>query len=258
MMNESGTATSADGTKLAWQGKGEGPTLVMIDPILVDRAASPISALAEVLTEHFTVYRYDRRGKGESSDKGDFTPHREVDDLSAVIDDADIGPAPAVFGFSSGGSLALYAASQGMTMSSLVVVEPPLDLPSTAGIIAEIEELIAAGRRTDAVVRLHRYQGMPEDVIEQMAPFAETMSPNAHTMVYDLGTIEQLNTESLSKVDVRTLAVASTSSPEMLREFGDKLASFAPATTSVEFAGDWHGVPDEVLAEAITKFASSG
>lgn len=255
-MNESGTATSADGTELAWQGTGTGPALIMIDPILVDRASSPINALAEQLSEDFTVYRFDRRGKGESADEGAFTPKREADDLAAVIDDAGLGPEPSVFGFSSGGSLALYAASQGVAMSSLVVVEPPLDLPSTAGIIAEIEALIAEGEKAEAVVRLYRYQGMPEDIIEQMRPFAEDISQNAHTMVYDLSIIEALKVESLSKVDVRTLVIASTSSPQLLRDFGNKLVRYAPAATSVELDGDWHGVPDELLARAITEYAA--
>ena len=255
-MNESGTATSADGTELAWQGTGTGPGLIMLDPVLVDRASSPINALAAQLNEDFTIYRFDRRGKGESTDEGAFTPKREIDDLAAVIDDAGLGPEPSVFGFSSGGSLALYAASQGLAMSSLVVVEPPLDLPSTAGIIAEIEALIAEGKKTEAVVRLYRYQGMPEDIIEQMTPFAEGISQNAYTMVYDLSIIEALNVESLSKIDVRTLAVASTSSPQMLRDFGNKLARYAQGTTSVELDGDWHGVSDELLAKAITEFAA--
>ncbi|SMX95807.1 alpha/beta fold hydrolase [Brevibacterium antiquum] len=255
-MKASGAATSADGTELAWKATGTGPALIMIDPILVDRASSPISTLAEQLSEDFTVYRFDRRGKGDSTDAGASTPKREADDLAAVIDDAGLGPEPSVFGFSSGGSLALYAASRGMAMSSLAVVEPPLDLPSTAGIIAEIEALIAEGKNTEAVVRLYRYQGMPEDIIEQMTPFAEGISQNAYTMVYDLSIIEALNVESLSKIDVRTLAVASTSSPQMLRDFGNKLVRYAPAATSVELDGDWHGVPDELLAKAITEFAA--
>lgn len=255
-MNGSGTATSADGTELVWQGTGSGPALIMIDPILVDRANSPVNSLAEQLTEAFSVYRFDRRGKGESTDAGAFTPKREADDLAAVIDAAGLGSEPVVFGFSSGGSLALYAASQGVAMSSLVVVEPPLGLPSTADIIAEIEELIGEGKKTEAVVRLYRYQGMPEDIIEQMTPFAESISQYAHTMIYDLSIIEALKVEALSKIDVRTLAVASTSSPQMLRDFSTKLVDNAPAATSVELDGDWHGVPDELLAKAITEFAA--
>lgn len=228
----------------------------MIDPILVSRDHSPTAELAEQLEDSFAVCRYDRRGKGESTDVGQYFPQREIDDMRAVIHDAGIGPAPIVFGFSSGGSLALLAAvgPQNVQMSSLVVVEPPVDLPRPDNVIDEINTLIDEGREVDAVLRLYRHQGMPEDVIEHMVPMAEILAGNARTIAYDLRIIDRLDRSTLSKVGVRTLAVASESSPPPLQGFVEAVADCSGAATRIHLEGDWHGVSDSALVEAISEF----
>lgn len=258
-MIRSGTATSADGTELKWELEGKGPALIMVDPILVGRDHSPIAELAEQLRDSFAVCRFDRRGKGESTDVGEYFPEREVDDLRAVIHDAGIGPAPITFGFSSGGSLALLAAvePQNVQMSSLVVVEPPVDLPRPDDVIDEINALIDEGREVDAILRLYRHQGMPEDVIEQMVPMAETLAGNAGTIAYDLRIIDRLDRVTLSKVGVRTLAVTSESSPPPLLGFVEAVADCSGAATRIQLEGDWHGVSDRALVKAISEFAQS-
>jgi pimeloyl-ACP methyl ester carboxylesterase len=119
------TLTSTDGAEIHWSTEGSGPPLVLVDPILVDRALSPNASLADELSETFSVIRYDRRGKGDSATSLAPTPDSEVDDLRAVIDAVSPTEPPAVFGLSSGGSLALLAASRGVPMRALVVMEPP-------------------------------------------------------------------------------------------------------------------------------------
>ena len=37
------------------------------------------------LAEHFTVYTYDRRGRGDSGDTQPYSPAREVEDLAALV-----------------------------------------------------------------------------------------------------------------------------------------------------------------------------
>lgn len=44
--------------------------------------------LAQLLADHFTVYSYDRRGRGDSSDTKPYAVEREIEDLEAVIDEA--------------------------------------------------------------------------------------------------------------------------------------------------------------------------
>ena len=72
------TVRSADGTTIAYTRAGQGPPLILIDGALCSRAFGPMPKLAEQLTPHFTVYTYDRRGRGESSDTAPYAPDREI------------------------------------------------------------------------------------------------------------------------------------------------------------------------------------
>ena len=79
------TTTSADGTRIAYTRAGAGPALVLVDGAMCYRGSSPNDALAKELAAHFTVYTYDRRGRGDSGDTAPYAVEREVEDLDAVI-----------------------------------------------------------------------------------------------------------------------------------------------------------------------------
>jgi hypothetical protein len=66
---------------------------VLVDGALADRSAG--APLAALLAPHFTVYTYDRRGRGNSGDTQPFTVDREIEDLHAILDEA--GDAVAYF-----------------------------------------------------------------------------------------------------------------------------------------------------------------
>src|SRR5262249_54793706 len=97
---------SHDGTSIAVQSSGTGPPLVLVVGAFNDRP-SPASLAAE-LASTFTVYEYDRRGRGDSTDTEPYDVGREVEDLAAVVDAT--GAVPFVYGHSSGAALALEAA----------------------------------------------------------------------------------------------------------------------------------------------------
>jgi pimeloyl-ACP methyl ester carboxylesterase len=83
----------------------------------------PSPKLAPLLARHFTVYAYDRRGRGESGDTPPYSPAREVEDIAALVEAA--GGSAALLGLSSGGALALEAAASGLPLTMVVVYEPP-------------------------------------------------------------------------------------------------------------------------------------
>ena len=58
------TFSSADGTTIAYEREGTGPALIIVDGALCARGAK--AGLAGLLAAGFTVYRYDRRGRGDS------------------------------------------------------------------------------------------------------------------------------------------------------------------------------------------------
>jgi hypothetical protein len=75
---------STDGTSIAFERSGNGPALILVDGAFCSRAFGPSPKLAPILARHFTVYTYDRRGRGQSGDTLPYSPEREVEDLAAL------------------------------------------------------------------------------------------------------------------------------------------------------------------------------
>jgi pimeloyl-ACP methyl ester carboxylesterase len=139
--------TSSDGTVIAYERAGTGPALVLVDPALGYREFDNVRALGERLAAQFTVYSYERRGRGRSGDTLPYAVEREIEDLAAVV--AEAGGSANVYAFSSGGLLALQAAAVGVPIEKLVLMEPPIgadDDPAASAFTAEMSELVAAGR----------------------------------------------------------------------------------------------------------------
>ncbi|HLX55895.1 MAG TPA: alpha/beta hydrolase [Ktedonobacteraceae bacterium] len=78
--------TSKDGTQIAYDRQGTGPALILVDGALCYRSFGPMPGLAQLLAPHFTVYYYDRRGRGDSGDTKPYAVEREVEDIEALID----------------------------------------------------------------------------------------------------------------------------------------------------------------------------
>ncbi len=115
---------SADGTRIAFERAGDGPALILVEPAGHYRALSAVAGLVPLLAGRFTVYTYDRRGRGDSTDTLPYAPAREVEDLAALIDHA--GGSAHLYGFSSGALLAMHAAAAGLPVGRLALLEPPL------------------------------------------------------------------------------------------------------------------------------------
>ena len=95
--------TSKDGARIAYEKVGSGPALVLVDGAMCYRDFGPCRSAATAFSDRYTVYFYDRRGRGESGDSPEYAPEREYEDLAAVIDAT--GEEAYVLGYSSGGAL---------------------------------------------------------------------------------------------------------------------------------------------------------
>ena len=246
------TVTSKDGTTIGFTRVGDGPPVVLVDAACCFRGGGPMPAVAEALTG-FTAYTYDRRGRGESTDRQPYAVEREVEDLAAVVDAA--GGSAFVHGFSSGAVLALHAAAAGVPITALALLEPPLSFDEPTGPDArdEIDALVAAGRRGDAVARFQEACGIPEEFTAGMrqSPGWPALEALAHTTAYDLtitGTVPDL-----AAVTVPTLVLDSAGSDERLRGWADGVAERLPDARRRTLPGDWHGVTPDVLAEALAE-----
>ncbi|MFG1970373.1 alpha/beta fold hydrolase [Nonomuraea fuscirosea] len=88
MPGSAGRVKSADGTVIAFDRRGEGPAVVLVQGAFTDRRHPLMTAIADGLARWFTVYSYDRRGRGDSGDTAPYAVEREIEDLAAVIDAA--------------------------------------------------------------------------------------------------------------------------------------------------------------------------
>jgi len=253
-----GTVRSADGTSIAFERVGTGPALIMVDAAGGSRGFGPMRSLAALLASEFTVFTYDRRGRGESTDTLPYAVDREVDDLQALI--GATGGSAFVYGFSSGAVLALHAAARGLAIPKLALLEPPLPVddqpPPERDLGAEVAELVAAGRRGDAVEHFQTSIGVPADLMAGMrqAPFWPALEAVAHTLVYDIIIIRSLSVARLAAITIPTLVIDSEASDSRLHTWARGVGDALPNASHVSMKGGWHGVPDEDLAPALAGY----
>src|SRR5437763_3899210 len=143
---------SKDGTPIGFDRSGEGPPIILVVGAFNDRSTG--RPLAALLSEHCTVFNYDRRGRGMSGDTAPYAIEREIEDIDALITEA--GGSACVFGYSSGAILALMAAARGLTITKLALYDPPFMVDAESSrrfkdLVGQLAALIASDRRGEAV-----------------------------------------------------------------------------------------------------------
>ena len=252
------TATSRDGTVIAYTKSGLGSPLILIDAAGHYRRFSSFLGLISLLALEFTVYHYDRRGRGDSGDTQPYAPEREVEDLAALIDEA--GGSAFVYGYSSGGLLALQAAAHGLPIRKMALLEPPItseaDAEEQRTFTARLTELISAGRHNDAVEYYLAGIGVPKEIVETMrgSDSWAAMEAVAPTLAYDCLISEAIRYELLASVTTPSLIIDSEGSSDDITGMAAMVARGMPNAWQRSLAGEWHGVPDEILAPALINF----
>ncbi|MEU8233543.1 alpha/beta fold hydrolase [Actinoplanes sp. NPDC048967] len=247
------TVTSADGTEIAYDSAGRGPALVLIDGAMCYRAAGPMRPLAALLTSAFTVFTYDRRGRGESGDTQPYATEREVEDLRAIVRAA--GGRAALYAMSSGGALALATAAADPGVTGLVLYEPPF-LGGDKEYTARLGELLEAGRRGDAVELFMTTVGVPAPVIAGMrrGPGWSALEAIAPTLAYDDALLDDGRVPGELPVTVPMLVVSGTASPAEMRQAAQATAAAFPAAEHRSLAGQTHDVRPDALAPIMIDF----
>jgi pimeloyl-ACP methyl ester carboxylesterase len=258
------TVRSKDGTAIAFDKQGEGPHLILVDGAMGTRSSGSKPALAKLLASHFTVYSYDRRGRGDSGDTKSYAVAREIEDLDALIDDA--GGSAFVYGHSSGGCLALEATAKlGDKIEKLAIYEAPYNDDPKAQkawgeYIKNLTEALARDRRGDAVALFMAYVGTPAAQIEEMrhAPFWAGMEAVAPTLAYDhtaiMGKDGSIPTARVARVHVPTLVMSGGNGAPFMRETAKKLSKAIPEARLSTLAGQTHDVQPEALAPVLVEF----
>ena len=259
---------SRDGTPIAFERSGSGPSLVLVDGALCHRRFGPMPKLAARLARDFTVFTWDRRGRGDSGNTLPYAVEREVEDLAALI--AEAGGRPSVFGASSGAGLALEAARAGIPMEKLVLYEAPFIVdatrpPLTDEILAELDRLLARGERGRAVKLFMRTVGAPAPFVFVMSclPVWKKLTAVAHTLPYDFAVVEgeqrgrPLRAGRWSHVRVPTLVAVGGKSPVWIQNGMRALAGALPGALHRTLPGQTHMVKAKVLAPLLVEFCKA-
>ncbi|MFI5099168.1 MAG: alpha/beta fold hydrolase [Actinomycetes bacterium] len=248
------TVQSADGTTIAFDRSGTGPALVLVVGAFSDRSST--KSLAAALGSSFTVYEYDRRGRGDSDERGPYAVEREVEDLGAVIGAA--GGAAFAFGHSSGGALVLEAAAHGAPVTALAVYEPPYAEGATTEFAAQLSALVAEGRRAEAAEKFLTLVGTPPQALAHITagPYWPQMQAFANTLPYEVTLCNDGSApvDRLAKIGARTLVLAGGASAGWAQEGARAIAATIPGAQWRVLDGQGHGAADEVIVPVLTEF----
>jgi len=254
---------SKDGTPIAYETAGSGPTLILVTGALGDRSAA--TTLGSLLADHFTVVAYDRRGRGESGDTQPYAVQREVEDIAAVAKDA--GGSFLLFGHSSGAVLALEAAHRLATVEKLALYEPPFVVSgapvTTKEYTRNLQELLAAGRRGDAVEHfMISAVGVPKEVVRGMrsSPMWPSLERYAHTLPYDQAVMgdtmggRPLPKDRWSGAAMPVLVMVGGESPAMFGNGADELVALLADARRKTIPGLSHAADPSVIAPILLEF----
>ncbi len=262
-----GTATSKDGTVIAYDRAGSGPPLVLVDGALCTRSIGPGKGLTRQLSDNFTVYSYDRRGRGDSGNQKKYDIVREVEDLQAVI--AKTGQDVFLFGQSSGAVLALHAAARLSAVRRLAVYEAPFVVdgtrpPTGPQYYEQLTSMVAAGERGAAVKLFLGRVGLPAPVIGLMriSPLWPKLKALAPTLPYDaLLTVPHQQGKPIDRTDwadvhQRTLVLAGGKSEPWMKNGMKALARALPDAQYQELERQTHNLRPAVVAPELADFFS--
>jgi len=260
------TVISKDGSVIAFERTGSGPPLVLVDGALCSRDFGPMPALAKRLANDFTVYCYDRRGRGGSTDAQPYAAVHEIEDIAALIEHA--GGEAFLYGVSSGAALALRAAAVELPIRKVAVFEPPWEIDRLPAIPmdvhrARLNALLDAGRRGDAVKYFMRdmvgLRGFTATVMlaaMRLSPVWRKLEAVAHTLPYETGILGDgiLPREMLASIGIPVLAMAGGKSPEALQEPARVIAESCRTAQARTLPGQTHNASADAIAPELIAF----
>ncbi len=233
--------TSRDGTPIAFDRMGDGPPVILVCGAMCDRAL--MRPTAEELAKHFTVFNYDRRGRGY-----------------CVGVRALLGGGPRL---ARGGARGAHRQDR--------AARPPYAPDgdeearrSSREYGENLKATLSEGRRGEAVELFMTMVGMPQEMIEGMrhTPRWAELEALAPTLAYDsevMGDTSRDGTipvEKASRVTVPALVLTGGADYPWMIEVGRRLADAMPDGRHRVLEGQEHTVPPEVLAPVLEGFFS--
>lgn len=235
---------------------------------MCSRNFGPMGELSALLAPHFTVYTYDRRGRGESGDTAPYAVEREIEDIAALI--AEAGGSACVYGTSSGAALALQAACKLPSIAKVAGFEAPYITdatrpPTIENYPQQLAAALAENRRGDAAILFMRYVGAPAEQAESMrqTPMFPAFEAVAPTLLYDAKCVENpadgaslppALVAQLGDLKTPALILGGGASPEWMLNTQRAIASAIPGAQLRILEGQTHEVAASALAPALIEF----
>jgi pimeloyl-ACP methyl ester carboxylesterase len=263
------TVTSADGTQIAYDRYGEGPAVILVNGALGYRKFKKFEQIATALSERCTVINYDRRGRGDSGEAGPVSVPREVDDIRALIE--AVGGRASLWGYSSGGAVALRAAAADIGVANLAVYETPFKTDPNAKYPADdygarLERIVASGDRVAAAKHFMRNAvGMPAPLVAVMSllPIFKKFAANGLTLTFDYAALgdhnmhgSPLRAEEWTTVTCPTLVAYGAKTAAGLKHASRALADVLPNATLRELPGQNHNVSTNAIVPVLAEFVA--
>jgi pimeloyl-ACP methyl ester carboxylesterase len=255
------TTQSKDGTTLAYDVNGNGPALIYITGASCFRSFKPIVQDAKVFATEFTVYNYDRRGRGDSGNTLPYSIEREIEDIEAMIDAA--GGTAYLYGHSSGAVLALEAALRlGSKVQKIVMFDAPYvhdekEKAEYKQLSQTILKLLDNGKNAQAMSTFLKGIGMPKVFVLLLPLFPgwRTMKALAPTLAYDIALTQDMPpVERATRVSVPTQIIVGTKSPALIHDVGRQLTKAIPNAKFAQLAGQDHMVNAKALLPLLLDF----
>jgi pimeloyl-ACP methyl ester carboxylesterase len=242
-----GSFRSKDGTPIGYLRTGDGPALVIVHGSLY--AGDSWLPVASLLSDRFTCFLIDRRGRGRSGDAPAYAIEREYEDVEGALGIA--GEGVSLLGHSFGAVCALGAVLRA-PVARLVLYEPPLAVGgSVAGDdLRAYRDAIAAGDPDAALeIGYTRFAAIPEEQVRWMrtSPRAAQEWAQARALAWtwtrEAAAVDKLGPSLDRYRAIQTptlLLLGERSAPRPLRDTTHALLRTMPHARLSELQGQGH------------------
>jgi pimeloyl-ACP methyl ester carboxylesterase len=253
---------SQDDTALAYGKAGTGAPLILVHGTNGSRAHWNL--VLPYLTEHFTVYTLERRGRGQSGDAPKYAIEREFEDVAALATSIS-GPVD-ILGHSFGAACVLGATRLIPNLRRMILYEPPMlqeqQSPQRAVLLASMDQMLALGEREQVVITLLRDMlFVPQamlDRIQALPNWADQVAA-AHTIPRELRESHRYAPDlaALAQIAVPTFFLLGEQSPAFFRQTTETLHEHLPDSQIVVLPGQQHSAmltAPELFAGEVMRF----
>ncbi len=240
--------------------------MILVNGAMGYRKFKTFEQLATALSEHCTVINYDRGGRGDSGEAGPASVQHEVDDIAALIE--SVGGRASLFGWSSGGAVALRAAAADVGVEKLAVYETPFKTDPDAKYPrddygARLEQIVAEGNPMRAAKHFMRNAiGLPTPLVAAMPlmPGFSKFAANGLTLTFDYAALgdqnmhgRPLQPEEWATVTCPTLVAYGAKTYPLLKHASKALADVLVNATLRELPGQKHNVSPDVIVPVLAE-----